>query len=102
MGTLMFTIEGFDQEAAQTLDRWTVQKRLGEVGPQYGLVRRDGFVFAFPGKGQATVNMTHVETPLNPLGYRSEEHTSGLQSLMRISYAVFCLKKKIQLTMTQV
>src|SRR3546814_2499619 len=27
---------------------------------------------------------------------RSEEHTSELQSLMRISYAVFCLKKKIQ------
>src|SRR3546814_9834203 len=28
------------------------------------------------------------------LGDRSEEHTSELQSLMRISYAVFCLKKK--------
>src|SRR3546814_5375899 len=28
---------------------------------------------------------------------RSEEHTSELQSLMRISYAVFCLKKKITL-----
>src|SRR3546814_2343437 len=28
------------------------------------------------------------------LKYRSEEHTSELQSLMRISYAVFCLKKK--------
>src|SRR3546814_7293573 len=28
------------------------------------------------------------------LGKRSEEHTSELQSLMRISYAVFCLKKK--------
>src|SRR3546814_5950901 len=28
-------------------------------------------------------------------GPRSEEHTSELQSLMRISYAVFCLKKKI-------
>src|SRR3546814_8150249 len=28
------------------------------------------------------------------LGLRSEEHTSELQSLMRISYAVFCLKKK--------
>src|SRR3546814_5528034 len=27
-------------------------------------------------------------------GVRSEEHTSELQSLMRISYAVFCLKKK--------
>src|SRR3546814_7093916 len=28
------------------------------------------------------------------IGLRSEEHTSELQSLMRISYAVFCLKKK--------
>src|SRR3546814_2817800 len=31
----------------------------------------------------------------NRPGDRSEEHTSELQSLMRISYAVFCLKKKI-------
>src|SRR3546814_6253000 len=30
----------------------------------------------------------------NPERVRSEEHTSELQSLMRISYAVFCLKKK--------
>src|SRR3546814_2244128 len=30
------------------------------------------------------------------VGDRSEEHTSELQSLMRISYAVFCLKKKTQ------
>src|SRR3546814_5784391 len=30
----------------------------------------------------------------NSIGPRSEEHTSELQSLMRISYAVFCLKKK--------
>src|SRR3546814_2153750 len=31
---------------------------------------------------------------IRPEGLRSEEHTSELQSLMRISYAVFCLKKK--------
>src|SRR3546814_4819562 len=31
---------------------------------------------------------------LQPINARSEEHTSELQSLMRISYAVFCLKKK--------
>src|SRR3546814_8859223 len=30
------------------------------------------------------------------VGHRSEEHTSELQSLMRISYAVFCLKHKTQ------
>src|SRR3546814_3353165 len=34
--------------------------------------------------------------PRDRAGGRSEEHTSGLQSLMRISYAVFCLKKKKQ------
>src|SRR3546814_3900688 len=33
--------------------------------------------------------------------YRSEEHTSELQSLMRISYAVFCLKKKKHITQTR-
>src|SRR3546814_10878888 len=33
---------------------------------------------------------------------RSEEHTSELQSLMRISYAVFCLKKKIKIHQTNV
>src|SRR3546814_1344931 len=35
----------------------------------------------------------HYEERRDPL-MRSEEHTSELQSLMRISYAVFCLKKK--------
>src|SRR3546814_8676752 len=34
-----------------------------------------------------------VERQMNAKGQRSEEHTSELQSLMRISYAVFCLKK---------
>src|SRR3546814_8344317 len=36
----------------------------------------------------------HRQVLLQQLGQRSEEHTSELQSLMRISYAVFCLKKK--------
>src|SRR3546814_13331311 len=35
--------------------------------------------------------------PQRSLEVRSEEHTSELQSLMRISYAVFCLKKKTKL-----
>src|SRR3546814_3536038 len=33
---------------------------------------------------------------------RSEEHTSELQSLMRISYAVFCLKKKYEVSSTHI
>src|SRR3546814_9395671 len=39
---------------------------------------------------------TNKRYRLNRLEGRSEEHTSELQSLMRISYAVFCLKKKKQ------
>src|SRR3546814_2842900 len=39
---------------------------------------------------EAGMSMSLVEK----IGGRSEEHTSELQSLMRISYAVFCLKKK--------
>src|SRR3546814_2245323 len=38
--------------------------------------------------------LADVLVPHLGVGRRSEEHTSELQSLMRISYAVFCLKKK--------
>src|SRR3546814_7818419 len=41
-----------------------------------------------------------VEGRSADLNQRSEEHTSELQSLMRISYAVFCLKKKTYKSMT--
>src|SRR3546814_7722394 len=39
-----------------------------------------------------------IEEPKRPGEMRSEEHTSELQSLMRISYAVFCLKKQTKST----
>src|SRR3546814_10426266 len=50
--------------------------------------RRDAdlaFHRAVPGVGE--------RPGIRPVAHRSEEHTSELQSLMRISYAVFCLKK---------
>src|SRR3546814_1395295 len=52
----------------------TVRERLDDLTVIIVIVR------SRPGRGRA--------------GLRSEEHTSELQSLMRISYAVFCLKKK--------
>src|SRR3546814_6283838 len=56
---------------------------------------------AAPGQ-QAEDPRQHLRQP-QPAGdrrllRRSEEHTSELQSLMRISYAVFCLKQKKQIT----
>src|SRR3546814_10530838 len=44
--------------------------------------------------GSPTRPPGRVSSPVKSLPPRSEEHTSELQSLMRISYAVFCLKKK--------
>src|SRR3546814_7102236 len=47
-----------------------------------------------PQRRRRTGRAPHEDGALRPRLGRSEEHTSELQSLMRISYAVFCLKKK--------
>src|SRR3546814_3212454 len=44
--------------------------------------------------GQLVTRVITPALPVEPKLVRSEEHTSELQSLMRISYAVFCLKTK--------
>src|SRR3546814_6512677 len=44
--------------------------------------------------GDRRLIAAHGEAVRTAMAHRSEEHTSELQSLMRISYAVFCLKKK--------
>src|SRR3546814_4883753 len=55
----------------------------------------DMFVEAAIGRlGARPVSGDIVVVALDERSLRSEEHTSELQSLMRISYAVFCLKKK--------
>src|SRR3546814_10611792 len=89
-----------------------------ELDGQYGLTTRGdaanyrfralaGYNFG-DGRGNVTISaeynkgegLTGVDRPAFASGLffrdRSEEHTSELQSLMRISYAVFCLKKKQQ------
>src|SRR3546814_1232173 len=55
------------------------------VGPTVG---------AMPVRGRATGGRVTAPGRVASAEERSEEHTSELQSLMRISYAVFCLKKK--------
>src|SRR3546814_1475437 len=66
---------GGGREALQAIARWSQDW--------------DGAITIYPGR-----NMTRIALQ----AMRSEEHTSELQSLMRISYAVFCLKKKKKLT----
>src|SRR3546814_6240777 len=60
--------------------------------------RADRSGISAPAGDQRGDCLAHDGAPLGqaamPAAVRSEEHTSELQSLMRISYAVFCLKKK--------
>src|SRR3546814_6327466 len=60
----------------------------GEPGPDPGRVSRR------PGAASHAHRSAWTTLLLESVRERSEEHTSELQSLMRISYAVFCLKKK--------
>src|SRR3546814_8460650 len=59
-----------------TTSRWTIRRRSAKTA-----------------RWSASSNTTRCTSSRQP---RSEEHTSELQSLMRISYAVFCLKKKTE------
>src|SRR3546814_6847602 len=57
---------------------------------EQSLLVRSAYLFALLGRLRRRRLFVFFEVH----GIRSEEHTSELQSLMRISYAVFCLKKK--------
>src|SRR3546814_5707538 len=76
--------------------RAIIQAHGGRIG--IDTLYRPGtrFWFTLPlGSPPSSEDSTHTDI-LNPP--RSEEHTSELQSLMRISYAVFCLNKKHSLS----
>jgi 2-polyprenyl-6-methoxyphenol hydroxylase-like FAD-dependent oxidoreductase len=66
-GSLNFLIENYDTDAVKSLVIADVHKRLAERGARYGLVRHDGFLMHFPGKNFMLANVTHLETPLDPL-----------------------------------
>src|SRR3546814_6469361 len=80
-------------------------RKIVAVETAHGDIGADAVVLAAGMGSRALLRPLGQDVPLYPLkGYslsvplapddnRSEEHTSELQSLMRISYAVFCLKK---------
>src|SRR3546814_8219919 len=72
-----------------TSDRSTTQELYGYAGVHANIGR-------FRNRGAVTIADVNRDNYASDTDARSEEHTSELQSLMRISYAVFCLKKKKQ------
>src|SRR3546814_10740927 len=79
-----------------TLFPYTTLFRSGATGHSFAEITRSKpeKSLLLPKKRQAGRNNQGKITVRHRGGGRSEEHTSELQSLMRISYAVFCLKKK--------
>src|SRR3546814_6309490 len=85
----------FEQVAAVMID----VRGVGHASPPFGLRGARGFGGAFSAFFVAGVFAFEAVVAFAPsrlvfAAFRSEEHTSELQSLMRISYDVFCLKKK--------
>src|SRR3546814_8765757 len=86
------------------------EQAIALVGKTFGALppRKDAPVdpanvkTAFPAHNEAPLVLRHKGAKDQAAAVmRSEEHTSELQSLMRISYAVFCLKKKKSSTRTR-
>jgi hypothetical protein len=65
-GSQMMVIENFDDSRKPS--RAEMSERIRTRGEQYGMIRRDGFAMSVPGGRTAVVNMTHIETPLDPFG----------------------------------
>jgi hypothetical protein len=66
-GTQMVVLEHVNEAALPTREELAAHQH--EMAPKYGMLRRDGFAFPFVGRGIALVNMTHIETPLEPLAF---------------------------------
>src|SRR3546814_7692087 len=69
-----------------------IRERLGVEGA--AVASDDGIIARVPDAAAEPPGADLFVFEPDELEQRSEEHTSELQSLMRISYAVFCLKKK--------
>src|SRR3546814_1301110 len=80
------------QKMLQAIGSGSVDDLVAEVVPT-GILKREPLDLpASRSEPDVLADLRQVASR-NPV-FRSEEHTSELQSLMRISYAVFCLKKK--------
>lgn len=64
-GTQMVVLENIDEAKQPT--RYEIADRMKDKAASYGLLRREGLGFTIPGRGIAAMNMTHVETPLDPI-----------------------------------
>ena len=64
-GSQQLVVEHLDESVAPEPGELAV--RVADKAERYGLRRKDGLAFYFPGRGTAVLNMTHIEAPLDPI-----------------------------------
>jgi FAD dependent oxidoreductase len=89
-GSQQAVIEGIDISVTPPT-REEMSQVIAEKADEYGLTRKNGLAFYFPGKDVAVLNMTHVETPLDPLeasrtGLIGKEQVDRGISLLRSAF----------------
>ena len=88
-GSQKVVLENVVEEGYPSNDE--LSERMRERGHLYGVTRHDGIANVFPGRGTVTLNMTHIETPLDPLlaaqqSYRGKLETDRTIEFLRGEY----------------
>lgn len=98
-GTQMVVLEDIDE--AHVPKRDAFDARLAAKADQYGLKRKRGVVFYSPGRGTAVMNLTHVETPLEPLAASrnallGKNEADKVVAFMRAEYPQLFAKARVR------
>jgi hypothetical protein len=64
-GSQQVIVENVDE--SQKPDAGEMDARIAEKADEYGLLRRGGLAFYYPGRGTAVLNVTHIQAPLDPV-----------------------------------
>jgi hypothetical protein len=98
-GTQMVVLENIDE--AHVPKRDAFDARLAARAGHYGLKRKRGVVFYSPGRGTAVMNLTHVETPLEPLAasrnaLAGKNEADKVVAFMRAEYPEVFAKARVR------
>lgn len=83
-GSQQLVVERVD--TADPPDPAELSERVAAKADQYGLLRRDGLAFFFPGRDTAVLNMTHIEAPLDPVAAAAAQLEGKAQADRVVSF----------------
>jgi FAD dependent oxidoreductase len=88
-GSQQVIVENVDESGRP--DAGEMDARIAEKAGEYGLLRRGGLAFFFPGRGTAVLNVTHIEAPMDPVAASAAQlagkaQADGAVALLRAEF----------------